>query len=233
MTRIITFFSPKTAGCSHVSYNAALLQKMMHPNHKVAFVEVGSWASLRVVLDSPKAHTWGSIFQFFNTEEWNTKLLSRVASSQAIDRFWSPDLNHYPAFKATQAKSLLKLLSNAYDFVFIDVSAGSPSNWQHFWLEQSDQLYGVITPDPVSEKAWLCWQAGMADKNPSLIVNQAPSSDIKSLTNHWIDKASLAGVLPQDSTRFWYQFYQGVPVVMQPRSKFKKQLMQVSNHWNA
>lgn len=226
MTQIVSFLSPKTAGASSVSLNAAILHKIVNPKQRVAFVEFAGWSSQASLFSSQDVPSWERIFRFYKTDEWNKTLLSRLALPLGADVFWSPMGKAWPVFNRTKATAFLGLLKNHYDCIVFDVAVSSPPDWQAFAHQQSDQIIGVLTPDPVSLKAWKNYvQAEIFPGKPHWLLNQVPSSEKKRL----ICKFSRAdpqflGVLRQDPHRFWRQCYENQPVSIQANRSFKKDL---------
>lgn len=227
MTKIISFYSPKTAGASSVGLNAALLQKIIEPSLRVAFVEIAAWSSQATQFQIVPVQTWDKLTPFLNTSEWNKTLLERLKFNLGIDIYWSPVKNKMPQCTAKFAQKWLRLLTENYDLIVVDVASGSPQKWQQFWFSHSQKVVGVATPDPVSLEALKHWQASMYKTVPiHWLFNQVPTSEAKRLRQKFstTDKAFL-GTLCMDKNRFWRQCYQQQPVAVQSSSRFKKDLL--------
>lgn len=226
MTRIVSFFSPKTAGSSSVSLNAALLHKLVNPQQKVAFVEISVWSSQAGIFQAQGAQSWEKIYPFLNTPEWNKKLLSRLSFSLGADLFWSPQGKQWPKFKPAHATAMLRLLQAEYDLIVIDIAASVPRDWHTFFTEVSDEHIGVLTPDPISLKSWNTYLEAFTSKTKARwLFNQVPNAEKKRLRRKFqAEDDKFLGVLRRDESRFWRQCYQGQPVSVQAAGKFKKDL---------
>lgn len=224
-TNITLFTSPKTAGASLVSLNAALLS----PSPKTAWIEIGGWSSQRQNFPALSEHHWGEILAFYKTKEWNNALLTRSKATLGVDFFWSPLGQDYPSFDTKQATAWLDLLSAEYDHLVVDVSAAAPKQWQAFWHGIATKIVGVLTPDPVSLKAWKDWNQTHQYKKVYWLLNQVPPRQIKKVTTEFAADPQFLGALPLDPKRAWDQCYLGFPIVGHKRSKFKTQLQPLIN----
>lgn len=229
MTKIISFYSPKTAGASSVSLNAALLQKIIKPSLKVAFVEIAAWSSQASQWQPAQAQTWGQLEPFLGTAEWNKSLLERLKFNFGVDIYWSPVR---PSYKSKLAQKWLSLLAENYDLIVVDIASGAPAKWQQFWFKHSQKIVGVVTPDPVSLEALRCWQPTVESLAPtSWVFNQVPASEVKRIRQKFsVTDAAFLGVLRTDNHRFWRQCYQQQPVAVQSSSRFKKDLGSLLPH---
>ncbi len=224
MTKIISFYSPKTAGASSVSLNAALLQKIIQPSFKVAFLEIAAWSSQASQLQPAQVQTWDKSEPFLGTDEWNKSLLERLKFNLGIDIYWSPVR---PEYKAKLAEKWLRLLTENYDLIVVDVASGAPEKWQQFWFKHSQSIVGVATPDPVSLEALRHWQNSIETLGPTRwIFNQVPASETKRIRQKFsATDAAFLGIIRRDDARFWRQCYQQQPVALQSSSCFKKDLL--------
>lgn len=227
MTRIISFFSPKTAGASSVSLNAVLLHKILNAKQKAAFIEVSRWNSQTNVLQAQDAQSWEKFFPFFKTEEWNQSLLPRLSFSLGADFFWSPQGQRWPSFNQKKASALLQLLRSEYDLIVIDMAASVSSDWHRFFTQASDVQIGVLTPDPISLKAWNTYlEAFNYSAQTRWLFNQVPNSEKKKLFQKYTaEDENFLGCLRSDEARFWRQCYEGQPVSVQASGRFKKDLV--------
>lgn len=229
MTQIISFISPKTAGASSVSLNIAQLAKTLTPPKKVAYVELAGWSSQRVNLAPEQAPTWADLLVFHNTDEWDVNLLKRGCFSLGVDIYFSPEIPEFPHFTKVVGEAWLKLLKTGYDLIIIDIHQASPMAWQQFYFEKSDQVIGVVAPDPVSIKAWQQWSKNFCQPlKLKWVLNQASKRSQPTLLNRFRNNPFvLLGVLRFEPLKFWYQIYQAFPVVWHKRSGFKKDLIKV------
>ena len=230
MTNIIVWLSPKTAGASSVSFNAALLQKSLNPSERIVFTEFSPYSSQSVLFEG--ADHWGLLPPFLNTSEWNQALLHRTNKAFSVPVWWSPTGKNFPTFDLAFAEAYYQLLTESFDTVHIDLSMRSGDGWQEFWHKKANKIMGVVTPDPLSLSAWQAWQQVQpTDRNISWVLNQVHPTEFKNLTASFADDTpKLRGILRQELASFWQQTYAGVPVCWQQKSKFKKDLYTTLQH---
>ena len=226
MTQIISFISPKTAGATSVSLNVAALISGFQPQPKVAYLEVAGWASQRLSLAPNHTAHWGDLLAFNKTEEWQPSLLARGQFKLGADVFFSPLRPDYPSFSKTLAAAWLKLLTQKYDVLIIDINNAAPMDWQQIFGAQSQQVVGVVTADPLSLNAWEAWGKNFAaPEKLSWILNQVPRQQQRALKQKFSNQACpLLGLLRTEPINFWHQVYQAFPVAWQRRSGFRKDL---------
>jgi len=212
-----------------VSLNAALLQKVIQPSLKVAFVEIAAWSSQASQLQPVQAQTWSKLEPFLGTAEWNKSLLERLKFNFGVDIYWSPVR---PPYKSKLAQKWLSLLSENYDLIVVDIANGAPAKWQQFWFQHSQKIVGVATPDPVSLEALKQWKNSIENTAPVCwLFNQVPASEAKRIRHKFsVTDAAFLGVLRADNHRFWRQCYQQQPVAVQSSSRFKKDLVSLLPH---
>lgn len=229
MTQTISFISPKTAGASSVSLNAAQLLKALEPQQKVAYVELAGWCSQAANLASAPVSTWADLCVFHKTDEWEVRLLQRGRYLLGVDIYFSPEIPAYPPFSKPLADAWFKLLMACYDWIIIDINQAAPVEWQQFYFEQSTQIIGVVAPDPVSVAAWQHWSEDFSQPlKLKWLLNQASKRSQSALLNKFREnRFPLLGVLRFEPFKFWYQVYQAFPVAWHKRSGFKTDLTKV------
>lgn len=229
MSKIIVWTSPKTAGASSVSLNAAMLQAGLNSTASTALVEVAAWSSQATLFPKLAGHHWGELIPFLGTAEWQPELLGRAETKLGPSVFWSPTGEAWPAFNQKFVDAWLELLRQRYSVIYVDLSASVDPAWQQWWLGQADQVVGVVTPDPLSLQAWGQWSAAQSiEGRLSWVLNQVPGGEKKSLLSRFSHSDStLLGALRQEPRTFWRQHYQSFPVVLNRRSGFKKDLLEV------
>lgn len=225
-TNLTVFFSPKTAGASLVSLNAALL---LSGSQKTAFVEVGGWSSQSQNFPALSRHHWGECFSFYDTKEWAPALLDRSKASLGADIFWSPLGAGYPEFQAKSAQAWLELLQSEYSHIVVDLNVAAPEAWRDFWLTQATHIVGVVTPDPISLEAWSLWQKStLKGVQTRWLLNQVPSLQLKNLEAQFsAADSNFLGTLPLEAKKAWDQAYLAFPIVAHKRSKFKSSLTEI------
>jgi|GEM_PF-5195020 len=233
MTQIITFFSPKTSGASSLILNAACLHQTLCPTKRIGLIEFSPMCSQQVLFPTETNHSWEELWPFYETEEWNSDLLSRVKFDLGVEILWSPTMGNFPVFEASKAMALLDLAKQRYDFLYVDLSQSTPKEWQNFALESTSQLVGVMCPDPLGVSAWQHWQKNLKSSiQQGLVINQVLPKDASALTAKFTKpELSFTTTVPTDVKLMWQQNYLQFPAVWHKRSAYKKAVEILIANW--
>lgn len=229
MNKVITFYSPKTAGASSVALNVACLHHQIQPEPPIGFIEHALWSTQQTLFQKEKLHNWAELLKFHKTKEWDDSLLPRGVFTLGPEVLWSPMGPDWPEFSSSVAEAWLTLLQSRYSVLYVDLNPSVPEEWQDFWLAKSTRIVGVVSADPVSMKAWECWSENILESEKLCwVLNQVSAKERKKLLARFsAEKIPLLGVLRQEIYTFWQQNYQGFPVAWQRWSGFKKDLLPV------
>jgi len=227
MTQIITFHSPKSAGCTVTALNTALILAHQEPFSKIALIQLAPFGDLPQYLGRDSLTHWGDLLPFVNTKEATIENLKKGSFNFGADVFCSPPPSLWSEIDLASFKHFWYWMSQHYDKIVIDISRGLNNDIHQFLLQEASRNILVSTVDPVGLSAVkVYWESNSATQEKTqLILNQCPANGV-SFVERVLKKNAIPrlGILPFDEKNMWHQLFEGVPVSFKKRSPFAKAL---------
>ena len=230
MTIINTFYAPKTSGNTIISLNTAPIHQLSQQNKKIAILQLSSFPDLSKYIGTTKTHNIAELIPFIQTKEWGSDLLTKIKATQGIDLYFSPEINTYENFAEKDLKKILTLITDSYDYLYIDLNYSIPKNLFQKILDISEKIILTTLIDPASMEAMkIFWKNNpKLHKKTKILFNQCPpctAQKIKKTIKTY--ETSFLGSLPTEEKYIWTQIYEGFPLAFQKKSKWKKDLEKI------
>ncbi len=227
------FHSPKTAGNTIACLNLALAYQLAHPTVRVAFVPLTRYpdAAQYLGLKTPK-QTLSQLIEFIDSPEWSPELLNALKDNQIVDVLPSPTGNQWQDITTKDWATIMDLVNQTYDVVFVDLGRDIPETIQNICLKRAHQIITTTCLDPVSLSALETFLNDNKDFKAKqlLLINQAPREATPLIKKHLkAHESQILGILPFEQKHMWDQVYKGFPLVLHKKSKWKTALTQVLN----
>ncbi|GEM_PF-5488499 len=220
----VLFSSARSCGATSVAINFALLQQQLTPDERVGVIQCTQFPDLHFILGQSQPHPVSKLLDFLNTDEKTPQILSRVCQKYIVDTYHSAP-NDWSDVESSKFKILWDLLCKNYDHLFIDLHASFPKKLKKIITQTVDHQVLITTLDPASLEATNILSQQSPEKAFWILGNQGPK-------NAYSPKALPAnarwlGSLPWDEKPFWDQSFQGLPVALHRKSKWKSALQEI------
>jgi len=225
MKEIIVTLAPKTAGNTIITSNLALAHQWRCPQKRIGLWQISSVPDLAVLMGILPKRDFGALIPFYKTEEWHPGLIDKILQKSGIDLVFSPVLMQWNTVSEPFFRDLLKMLSEPFDCLYIDLDRGLPEWVIDFVLKAATQVLITVTVESLMSDRMKIWNQKypvMREKGQMILnqITKSEQSDIKKYFKH--SEVDLLGMLPPDKRKVWHQVYEGIPVMMQKKGDLAK-----------
>ncbi|HEY5714276.1 MAG TPA: hypothetical protein VIT68_02910 [Candidatus Gracilibacteria bacterium] len=230
MNNIFLFTAPKTAGCTTICLNLALLDQLKNPENRIGLLQMTAFGDIHHHLGLEAHHNFSDLVAFHKAGEWTPETLSKIITTRGISIIQAPTLSQWRKIDITFFTDFITMISGSFDRLYIDFHGSTPDQFHTMLTEKADQSYLFASLDPCSLEATKNYLEAYpkSKSKTSLIFNQIPKKNTTA-TTRITDQLELKSLtpLPCDSTRVWHQIFEGLPVALQ-RGPLKKALVKLS-----
>lgn len=212
--KIIAFHSPKTAGATLISFNAAVAWQLANPQQKTMFAEFSLYPDIQNYLGISPQNTIKDILAFKGAEgDFTADILSNIVWENHVTGVSSPEGRiEWAGISPADLQFVLDRLSAFFDTIFLDISHLETAHYGAI-LPLVDHLICLMTLDNVSINRQRVFLHDMKQLGPlpktSLLINQVPK-DATGWVKKWENQLSLPvmGTLPMDTKAIWQSVFQ-------------------------
>ncbi len=233
MTKIIAVTAPRTAGATIIASNLAIAHQWRAPQKKVGVIQLSQIPDLYHYMGFTHKRHMGDLVSFWKTKEWGASLLDQIVQVQGVEVILSPTLRGWGAIDQAFFIDFWALVTKRYDVLYVDMDPKLPS-WVWTAVEECIKIcVNILSMGPASFSAYeqIQNQYPSLSEKSQIIINQVDKREASEVRVQFSRlEVPLLGTLPVDTKALWHQVYEGIPVVMQRRSKLGKAIEKIIDH---
>ena len=225
--KIISLIAPKTAGATILTSNLAITHQWRTPQQRVGLLQLTQFPDIHHYMGLARKRNFGDLISFWKTSEWGETLIEQIVETQGVEVIQAPAFSQWSDISPDFFTGFLTLLGKRYQTLYLDYNPHLPPQVLQILLPYISHNICVLSMDPASfhnTKEFLEMSAELKEKS-QIIINQTKTAERSDIQRQFKNlQIPLLGIIPIETKSLWHQIYEGVPAVMQKRSKFAKRL---------